>query len=385
VVAGLLWSLWGPVGVLVARGILSVVTEIVTIRASHSLDGAGAEAAAADDRPRVAAAPATAPARPPRAAGARRTPRAGTTQAAVLARLPGPRAPPARRSARRRTRRRTPADHPHRGGTGQARGLLGRPRGAATWRPAIAGGEGHGRFAVSGPRDGVGLRLVGLGCCRAGPGRAARAAAQGGRRVAEGLLARQRDGAFAPVTFDPADAPLGLRSNNWVGLKGPNLDGRWPGQTGANAQGFARFDDPAQAIRAFVELVRDFQRRRGARSAADVLARYSPPGDCSGAPSVPPGERREGGGCPENQTTPPASAARAARAVGLRPTDDLELFGPDGRVAHPDRLRALIDAVVAQELGPAYCPQPPRGENWIGCRVDDALYARAVESPGPGG
>ena len=70
---------------------------------------------------------------------------------------------------------------------------------------------------------------------------------------------------------------------------------------------------------------------------------------------------------------------RAARAVGLQPTDDLDLFGPDGRINHPDRLRALIDAVVTQEVGASHCPQPPRGESWIGCRVDDGVYNRAVE------
>jgi hypothetical protein len=170
-----------------------------------------------------------------------------------------------------------------------------------------------------------------------------------------------------------------LRNKNWVGLKGPNLDGRWPGQTAANAQGFARFDDPAYAIRAFMELLRGYQDRYNACSAADILGRYAPAGDCSGAPSVPAGERREGGGCPENQTTPPVSAIRAAQAVGLRPTDDLDLFGAGGRINHPTRLRALIDAIVTQEVGASHCPQPPRGESWIGCRVDDALYGRAVE------
>lgn len=181
------------------------------------------------------------------------------------------------------------------------------------------------------------------------------------------------------MRFDPGDAPFGLRSNNWVGLKAPNLEGRWPGQTGASEHGFARFDDPAYAVRAFIALVRSFQDRHDARSAADILRRFSPAGDCSGAPSVPPGERREGGGCPENEAAAPVTAARAAGAVGLRPTDDLDLFGPGGRIDHPDRLRALLDAVVTQELGPSACPQPPRGESWIGCRVDDAVFNRAVE------
>ncbi|MGG5818893.1 hypothetical protein [Falsiroseomonas sp. HW251] len=109
-----------------------------------------------------------------------------------------------------------------------------------------------------------------------------------------------------------------------------------------------------------------------------MLGRYSPPGDCSGAPSVPARDRREGGGCPENEATPPVSAVRAARAAGLQPTDSLDLFGADGRITHPDRLRALLDAVVTQEIGPPHCPQPPRNESWIGCHVDDAVFARAV-------
>lgn len=208
------------------------------------------------------------------------------------------------------------------------------------------------------------------------------AAAHGGRRTADGLLARQSDGSFAPVAFDAAKGPFALRHNNWVAIKGPNLKGRWPGQTGATALGFARFDDPVHSVGAFIELVRLYHDRHGIRSAAAILARYSPAGDCSGAPSVPPGERRHGGGCVENETTPPVTAVRAARAVGLRPTDDLDLFGPDGRINHPDRLRALLDAVVTQEVGASHCPQPPRGEGWIGCRVDDALYERAVEALG---
>src|SRR3712207_7716122 len=98
--------------------------------------------------------------------------------------------------------------------------------------------------------------------------------------------------------------------------------------------------------------MRQYHDRHELRSAAAILRRYSPAGDCPGAPSVPASERREGGGCPENETTPPVTAVRAARAVGLKPTDDLALFGPDGRINHPDRLRVLLDAVVTQELGP---------------------------------
>ena len=202
---------------------------------------------------------------------------------------------------------------------------------------------------------------------------------RGEQQAADGLLARQGDGLFGPVTFDRSKAPFALRYNNWVAIKGPNLKGRWPGQTGANAQNFARFDDPAYAIRGFIELMRLYQDRHHARSARDILVRYSPAGDCSGAPSVPPSQRREGGGCVENQANTPVTAVRAARAVGLQPTDDLDLFGPDGRINHPDRLRALIDAVVTQEVGASHCPQPPRGESWIGCRVDDGIYTRAVE------
>ena len=222
---------------------------------------------------------------------------------------------------------------------------------------------------------------VALALFSAGAASAQRDAAprRGEERTAEGLLARQGEGATGPVKFDAGDAVFGLRNNNWVGIKGPNLDGKWPGQTGANTHGFARFEDPAYSVRSFIELVRLYQDKHNARSATEIMKRYSPPGDCSGAPSIPASERREGGGCPENQRTPPVTAVRAARAVGLKPTDDLDLFGPDGQVNHPDRLRALLDAVVTQELGPSHCPQPPRGESWIGCRVDDAVFNRAVE------
>jgi hypothetical protein len=202
---------------------------------------------------------------------------------------------------------------------------------------------------------------------------------RGEQRTADGLLARTSEGSFQPVKFDVGDAPFALRNNNWVALKGPNLEGRWPGQTGANQQSFARFDDPAYAIRGFLELIRYYNDKHNTRSAAAILTRFSPPGDCSGAPSIPASERRDGGNCPENESTPPVTAVRAARAVGLQPTEDMQLFGPGGQINHPDRLRALLDAVVTQEIGPSHCPQPPRGESWIGCRVDDGLFNRAVQ------
>ena len=79
---------------------------------------------------------------------------------------------------------------------------------------------------------------------------------RGEERVAEGLLARQGEGSFGPVKFDAGGAVFGLRNNNWVAIKGPNLEGKWPGQTGANSQNFARFEDPAYSVRSFIELVR---------------------------------------------------------------------------------------------------------------------------------
>ena len=199
------------------------------------------------------------------------------------------------------------------------------------------------------------------------------------QHTAEGLSVRQGEGSFAPVRFDAATAPFALRNNNWVAIKGPNLNGRWPGQTGANPHGFAQFDDPAYSISSFIELMRIYQDEHKLMSAKDILARYSPAGDCSGAPSLPASKRHEGGGCVENQKNAPVTAMRVAHAVGLQPNDNLDLFGPDGKINHPDRLRTLIDAVVTQEVGPSHCPQPPHGELWIGCRTEDAVYNRAVE------
>lgn len=197
-------------------------------------------------------------------------------------------------------------------------------------------------------------------------------------RTAEGLAARGADGGFAPVSFG-ADAPMPLRSNNWFALKRPARKGAWEGQVGMDAQGYARFDDPVHAVRVFVGLMRVYHDRYGARSAADILRIYSPSGDCSAAPSLPARARREGGGCRENDAQAPVTAVRAARAAGLGPRDDLDLFAPDGAIRHHDRMRALLDAVATQEIGARHCPQPPKGQAWIGCRVDEALYRRAVE------
>jgi hypothetical protein len=191
-------------------------------------------------------------------------------------------------------------------------------------------------------------------------------------RVAEGLLARQ-DGAseLAPVRFEPRSAPLPLRYNNYAAIKRPGRD-TWEGQTGTGTYGYARFDDPAYAIAGFIDLMRTYHVHYKARSALDIFRRYAPPADCTGAPS---GTEP---GCPENEVQPRIYAARAAAAAGLRPSDDLQLFGPDGSINH-DRMRAVLDAVVSQEIGPPYCPQPPRGQKWLGCRVSDDLYRRATE------
>ncbi len=99
------------------------------------------------------------------------------------------------------------------------------------------------------------MALAFLSAGAASAQRAAAAPQPGEQRTAEGLQARQGEGSSGPVKFDAGDAVFGLRNNNWVGIKGPNLDGRWPGQTGANPHGFARFDDPAYAVRSFVGLI----------------------------------------------------------------------------------------------------------------------------------
>src|SRR5215213_7042095 len=119
--------------------------------------------------------------------------------------------------------------------------------------------------------------------------------------------------------------------------------------------------------------------------------------DVSGLPAHPPTRSRpQPRSCRPTAPCPPAvvlqfysamalqnlsavdTAVRAARVVGLQPTDNLDLFGPGGQINYPDRLRALIDAVVTQEVGASHCPQPPHGETWIGCRVGDDIYSRVV-------
>jgi hypothetical protein len=192
-----------------------------------------------------------------------------------------------------------------------------------------------------------------------------------GSPAANGLLARQ-DGAsgFAPVRFAPDAAPLALRYNNYVAVK--RLDrGTWPGQTGTDSQGYARFDDPAYAVAAFLDLMRRYRDLYNARSALDIFQRYAPASDC---PRAPGGEQR---GCPENPIQPMIHVGRASAAVGVRHTEDLQLFGPGGEINH-DRMRAVLDVVVSQEIGAPYCPQTPRGQKLPGCHVSDELYQRAL-------
>lgn len=192
-------------------------------------------------------------------------------------------------------------------------------------------------------------------------------------RIADGLLARQGNTpAFAPVQFQPASAPFPLRHNNYVAAKRPGSHGAWPGQTGADSRGYAMFDDPAYAVRAFMELMHTYHDRYGDRSARDIFRHLAPPGDCSAAP------RRHGGRCPENDRQPPVFAARAAAAAGRGPEQDLQLFDASGTI-NDGPMRAVLDASVSQEVGVPYCPQPPRGDAWLGCRVDDGLYRRALD------
>ncbi len=190
--------------------------------------------------------------------------------------------------------------------------------------------------------------------------------------VADGLLARQGSTSdFAPVRFQPTSAPFPLRHNNYVAVKRPGTHGAWPGQTGVDNRGYAMFDDPAYSIAAFMEILHTYHDRYGERSARDIFRHLSPPGDCSGAPV------RHSGGCPENERQPPVSAVRAAAAVDRKPEQDLQLFGAGGKV-NDAPMRAVLDAAATQEVGVPYCPQPPRGETWLGCHVSDDLYRRAL-------
>ena len=77
------------------------------------------------------------------------------------------------------------------------------------------------------------------------------------------------------MEFEPGNAPFALRNNNWVAIKGPNITGEWPGQTGANRHGFARFDDPAYSISSFIELKPICHDGHNAKSAAEILGLFA--------------------------------------------------------------------------------------------------------------
>lgn len=144
--------------------------------------------------------------------------------------------------------------------------------------------------------------------------------------------------AFRPA----ANAPRGVRNNNPGNIEAGSAN--WQGQTGSDGR-FATFETPELGIRALARNLLTYQERHGLDTVQAIIHRWAPPG--------------------ENDTG--AYVGAVARAVGVGPTDRLNL-------RDPQTLQNLAGAIIRHENG-----QNPYPDATVRAGVDLALGGRAGE------
>ena len=115
--------------------------------------------------------------------------------------------------------------------------------------------------------------------------------------------------------------PRGIRNRNPGNIR--RSGDRWKGlATSQSDPAFFVFEAPLWAIRAMAVILRNYQKRNGLRTIAQIIGRWAPPG--------------------ENDTAGYVAAVSKEMGVGSR--ERLDLY--DGRT-----LRALIAAIIRRENG----------------------------------
>lgn len=109
----------------------------------------------------------------------------------------------------------------------------------------------------------------------------------------------------------PADAPIGIRQNNWGNLRPPG-----------SATGFQRFDTPEAGIEAMVRQIDRYRDRHGLNTVQGIVSRWAPPS--------------------ENNTT--AYVAAVSRALGVTASETID-------TTDPDTMRRLVTAMARHENG----------------------------------
>lgn len=139
--------------------------------------------------------------------------------------------------------------------------------------------------------------------------------------------------------------PLCARYKNYFCIKKPGST-TWNGQVDTDRKRHAIFKDPAMGTRAFFRLMRTYRYKYGLTSSNDIFGRYAPATDCIG--SV---ERDQSTGeCPNGENPTWVYAARVAKSLGLKPTEDINLFTSKSTL-NTKVARALAQAVSSFELG----------------------------------
>ena len=71
---------------------------------------------------------------------------------------------------------------------------------------------------------------------------------------------------------------LGVRNNNWLNIR-HNPANDWVGQTGGDANNYAKFDDPVNGLRAADIVLKNYGAKHGIDNLNDAISRFAPPED----------------------------------------------------------------------------------------------------------
>ncbi len=165
----------------------------------------------------------------------------------------------------------------------------------------------------------------------------------------DGLLIRV-DGEWRPSNYTTTELKrsgmLCIRYNNYWCIKG-SASNPWVGQIGLDDRKHTIFRTAAHGARAFFVVMRTYHSKYGLRTTREIFSRYAPATDCVGSLSRNP----RTGKCPQGENPTLLYARSVAKALGLGPNDDIELFDAAGRASFAVAL-ALAKGVVQFELGP---------------------------------
>lgn len=128
----------------------------------------------------------------------------------------------------------------------------------------------------------------------------------------------------APPGAAPANAPRGIRNNNWGNLTQLAGGKQWAGQTGVDPGGYVQFATPQDGVNATIQNLKSYAAAHKLNTIQSIVSRWAP--------------ASEG-----NNTT--AYANTVARSMGVNPNSTLNM-------ADPNVLQGLAHGIFLAENGP---------------------------------